>query len=214
MVPTEDIPMIAPNIARLAGLSLLALAGMTVVAAAADQPATTGGYANLRNGPGTSYAVIDTLDPGTDIIVHACTGTWCAVTADGDNNGFVAKSLIDFDGAPDTSPAPAGDAEICFYQGPGFSDANFCVNPGDSDDNIPGSFNNAIESILISGGASIEVCTGPGMSGYCRTYDHSIKNLPPSLRDKITSYSADGGDSGDDTPPPDAPDDSINFTLN
>jgi len=70
--------MIAPNIARLAGLSLLALAGMTVVAAAADQPATTGGYANLRNGPGTSYAVIDTLDPGTDIIVHACTGTWCA----------------------------------------------------------------------------------------------------------------------------------------
>jgi hypothetical protein len=207
--------MIAPRFARLPGLALLAFAGLTVAAAAADQPATTSGYANLRSGPGTSYGVIDTLDPGTDLIVHACTGTWCAITTDSDADGFLAKSLIDFDSAPDSGPAPADDAEICFYQGPGFSDANFCVNPGDSDDSIPGSFNNAIESILISGGASIEVCTGPAMSGYCRTFDHSVQKLPSSLRDKITSYSADSGDDGE-TPPSDVPDSdsSIGFTLN
>src|SRR5690348_3058933 len=127
MLPIEDVPMIAPHLARLArlaGLAILAFAGLTVAAAADDQPGTTSGYANLRNGPGTSYGVIDTLDPGTDLIVHACTGTWCAVTTDSDADGFLAKSLINFDSAPDSNPAPAGDAEICFYQGPGFSDAN------------------------------------------------------------------------------------------
>lgn len=209
--------MHAPNLTRFA-VGFLALVVLTGTAAAADRPGTTSGYANLRNGPGTSYGVIDTLDPGTDLTVHACTGTWCAVTTDNDANGFLAKSLINFDSGADTgpAPAPAGDAEVCFYQGPGFSDANFCVYPGDTDDHIPGSFNDAIESILISGGASIEVCTGPAMHGYCATLDHSMKFLPPMLRDKITSYAVDGGSTPDAAPTPDDGQDSgtINFTLN
>jgi hypothetical protein len=206
--------MLAPNLVRLAGLAILAFSGLTMAASAADQPGATSGFANLRNGPGTSYAVIDTLDPGTGLTIHACTGTWCAVTTDSDDDGFLAKSLIDFDGGAGPSPVPAGDAEICFYQGPGYSGANFCVVPGDSDDHIPGSFNDAIDSILISGGASIEVCTGSSMSGYCQTYDHSVKNLPSALRNRITSYSVDDGGSA---PPDDVPDpgsDSIDFTLN
>jgi hypothetical protein len=53
------------------------------------------------------------------------------------------------------------------------------------------------------------------MSGYCRTFDHSVQKLPSSLRDKITSYSADSGDDVE-TPPSDVPDSdsSIGFTLN
>jgi Bacterial SH3 domain len=203
--------------ARLATLTVLTLAGFTIAAIAADQSATTSGYANLRQGPGTSFGVITTLDPGTDVTVHVCTGTWCAVTSDGDDEGFVAKSLLDFDSA-DNAPSPSDDAQICFYQGEDFSDANFCISPGDSDGHIPGSFNDAIESILITGDASVEVCTGTNMSGACATLDHSAKKLPFQLRDKISSYAADAGDngSGNEVTLDDNSNDggSIGFTLN
>lgn len=197
------------RLARLTALAAITLAGMTAAAVAASQSATTSGYANLREGPGTKFDVIATLDPDTEVTVNACTGTWCAVETD-DDEGFVAKSLLDFDSATDDSSS-SDDAEVCFYQGEDFSDANFCVQPGDSDDHIPGSFNNAIESISVSGDVSVEVCTGSNMSGTCKTYDHSVKSLPSSVIDQITSYAVDGGDSGDDS---DQSNPNMSITLN
>jgi len=209
-------------IVRLAAVSAIALCGFTAMAAAAEMTASTNTAANLRTGPGTTYAVITSLDEGTDVMVHACTFSWCAVTTEDDDDGFVARVLLDFEGDGNgdgdvtiTLPTPAppvhlhggGDGDVCFYQQANFMGANFCVQPGDEDAHIPGSFNNNIESVLIEGNAVAELCDNPGYSG-CLTFDRSIKKLPPILRNKVSSYSIstnDGSftidqydDSGDD----------------
>ncbi|MEP7239701.1 MAG: SH3 domain-containing protein [Devosia sp.] len=190
--------MLTSTASRIAALALVGLLGTTVAAFAADDPAVTTSAANLRTGPGLTYSVITSLPAGTDVTVHACTATWCALTTDDDDEGFVAKSLLDFD----VGPSPSDEAaEVCFYQGPNFTGPNFCVEPGDSDDHIPGNYNNAIESILVTGDAVVEVCTGVGMHGACDSFDSSAKKLPPVLRDQISSYAVDNGDGtggGDD----------------
>jgi len=201
--------MFAPRLIRLAALSAIAFACLTAAASASMGTATTVTAANLRTGPGTSYPVITSLSEGTDVTVDACTLTWCAVETDSDGNGFVAKSLLDFVDSGDNGDdnggpiiitpqpePPQSDAEVCFYQQKNFMGANFCVYPGDQDADIPGNFDDNIASILISGGASVEVCTDVDFGGECKTYDHSVKKLPTYLRDDITSYTV-GGDNGD-----------------
>jgi len=216
--------MPASSLARLAVLSVIAFAGATAAAAAA-QLAYTSTASNLRAGPGTNYGVIVTLPKNTPVMVEACTATWCAVTTDDDDEGFIAKSLLksnrsgadipfsiqiiigpegpflkfgDIFGKPDKpiKPIKPVDAEVCFYQQANFKGANFCVEDGDSDARIPGSFNDNIESILISGGLGVEVCSGANHSGECRYFTTSQKTLPSYLRNRITSYAVDEGDNG------------------
>ena len=217
---TRDTNMLATSLARLAALSIVALAGFTA-AASADEIAYTKSSANLREGPGTSYDVITTLPKNTEVIVEACTATWCAVTTEDDDEGFLAKSLLKSNPSgpdipfsiqiiigpegpfikfgdifgPGPGPEPS-DPEVCFYQQANFKGANFCVEEGDSDTDIPGNFDNNIESILISGGLGVEVCTGFNHGGDCFYYTKSQKGLPSSLRNKITSYAVDDGESG------------------
>ena len=188
--------MLASRLARLAALSVFAFCGLTAIAAAAET-ATTLAHANLRQGPGTSYDIVTSVPAGTEVTVDVCTGKWCAVTTEDNDEGFVAKSLLDFDAAPEE---PATAAEVCFYQQANFKGANFCVRSGDEDADIPGNFADNIESILIDGDISVEVCAEPDF-GDCETYDHSVKKLPFSLRNDISSYRVDGGspdNSGDD----------------
>jgi uncharacterized protein YgiM (DUF1202 family) len=212
-------------LARLAAISVIAFAGFTAVAAA-DEIAYTKSSANLREGPGTVYDVIATLPKNTELFVDTCTATWCAVTVEKNNqDGFIAKSLlkkspsgpdipfniqiiIDPEGPfldfgdvivvkPEPPPKPQYP-EVCFYQQANFKGANFCVEEGDEDNNIPGNFDNNIESILISGGLGVEVCSGVGHGGECFYYTDSRKNLPNQIRNKITSYMVDGGDGSSD----------------
>jgi uncharacterized protein YgiM (DUF1202 family) len=50
---------------------------------------------NLRNGPGTPYAVIGTLSGGQAVTVVASSGEWVKVLVDRDDRmGWVHKSLI------------------------------------------------------------------------------------------------------------------------
>lgn len=212
-------------LARLAALSIVAFAGLTAAASAAEI-AYTKSAANLREGPGTSYDVITTLPKNSEVLVEACTSTWCAIVTEDDDEGFIAKSLLkknqggadipfsikiiigpegpfikfgDLFEDPDDEPAPSYP-EVCFYQQANFKGANFCVEDGDSDANIPGNFDNNIESILITGGLGVEVCSGFNYGGECYYYSKSQKSLPSSIRNKITSYQVDGGDGsgGDD----------------
>ncbi len=193
---------------RLAAASALALCGLTAMAAAAEMTASTNTAANLRTGPGTSYAVITSLPQGTDVLVHACTLSWCAVTTEDDDDGFIARSLLEVDDfgqgdvtitIPTPTPKPpihlhrGGDGSVCFYQQDNFMGANFCVEPGDEDARIPGSFNNNIESVLIEGDAVAELCDEPGYSG-CLTFDRSVRRLPNLLRNKVSSYSISTND--------------------
>lgn len=219
--------MLGKSLARLAALSFIAFAGLTATASAATV-AYTKSQANLREGPGTSYDVITTLPKNAQVSVEACTATWCAITTDDDDEGFVAKSLLKknksgadipfsiqiiigpegpfvdfgniFGPGPAPAPEPSDDPEVCFYQQANFKGANFCVSAGDEDSDIPGSFDNNIESILISGGLSVEVCSGFNLGGECFYYSKSQKSLPSQIRNKITSYSVedDGGFSNDE----------------
>ncbi len=208
-------------LARLAAISVIAFAGLTAAASAAEI-AYTKSAANLREGPGTSYDIITTLPKNTALLVEACASTWCAVTTDDDDEGFIAKSLlkknpsgpeipfsikiiigpegpfIDFgDIFVEEPDEPDPDfPEVCFYQQANFKGANFCVEDGDSDNDIPGNFDNNIESILISGGLGVEVCSGVNHGGECFYYTKSQKSLPSQLRNKISSYMVDGGDGG------------------
>ena len=208
-------------LARLAAISVIAFAGLTAAASAAEI-AYTKSAANLREGPGTSYDIITTLPKNTALLVEACTSTWCAVTTDDDDEGFIAKSLlkknpsgpeipfsikiiigpegpfIDFgDIFVEEPDEPDPDfPEVCFYQQANFKGANFCVEDGDSDNDIPGNFDNNTESILISGGLGVEVCSGVNHGGECFYYTKSQKSLPSQLRNKISSYMVDGGDGG------------------
>ncbi|MEO6012249.1 MAG: SH3 domain-containing protein [Devosia sp.] len=187
--------MLATSFARLAALSIVALVGL-VGAASAAQPGYTTSQANLREGPGTSYDVMDVLPGYTDLVIDACTSSWCAVTTDGGDEGFVSKSLLAYGSSDDE--ADQADAEVCFYQQANFKGPNFCVEAGDEDGDIPGNFDNNIESILISGGLSVEVCTGFNQGGNCDSYDDNVSKLPSSLRNKITSYAVDGDNSSND----------------
>lgn len=215
--------MFATKLARLTAISVIAFAGLTAAASAAGV-AYTKGPANLREGPGTSYDVITTLPKNTEVFVEACTATWCAVTTDDDDEGFVAKSLLKSNPSGPDIPfsiqiiiGPEGPfvkfgdifveepdelepnfPEVCFYQQSNLKGANFCVEEGDEDNNIPGNFDNNIESILITGGLGVEVCSGAGHSGECFYYTKTQKSLPSSVRNKITSYQVDGGDGGFD----------------
>ncbi len=211
--------MLATPLVRLAALSLIAFAGFTATASAGTV-AYTKSQANLREGPGTSYDVIVTLPKNTELIVEACTATWCAVTTEDDDEGFVAKSLlkknksgdvpfsiqiiigpegpfVEFGDIFEPAPEPSDDPEVCFYQQANFKGANFCVEAGDEDGDIPGSFDNNIESILITGGLEVEVCSGFNHGDECYVYSKSQKSLPSSIRNKITSYAVEGDDNAD-----------------
>lgn len=212
-------------LARLATLAIIAFAGLTVTASAATV-AYTKSPANLREGPGTKYDVITTMPKNTMFMVEACTINWCAGESEDGDVGFVAKSLLKKSKSGPDIPfsiqiiiGPEGPfvdfgdlfveepdepdpsiAEVCFYQQANFKGANFCVEEGDEDASIPGSFNNNIESILISGGLKVEVCSGTNYGGDCFYYSSSKKTLPTELRNRISSYvvEADDGSSNDD----------------
>lgn len=206
-------------LARLAAISAFAFVGLTAAASAATV-AYTKSAANLREGPGTSYAVITTMPKNTEFLVEACTATWCAGTSEDGDEGFVAKSLLkkslsgDIPFSIKIIVGPEGPfinfgdifvdepepdfPEVCFYQQANFKGANFCVEEGDSDNDIPGNFDNNIESILITGGLGVEVCSGVGYSGQCFYYTSSKQSLPSAIRNKISSYMVDDGEGGFD----------------
>ena len=76
----------------VAGLSAgLFLASAGVAAAA---PAMVTGDLNLRAGPGTGYAVINTMPAGATVNVLGCSGSWCRV-AWGGSRGFASRSYLD-----------------------------------------------------------------------------------------------------------------------
>jgi uncharacterized protein YraI len=90
---------------------------------------------------------------------------------------------------PPPPPKPPKEPdEVCFYKGANFTGPSFCVEPGDSDDAIGGSWNDAISSIEVFGYAEVTVCRDFDLSGVCATIDSDKATLPPALNDRISSY--------------------------
>ncbi len=83
-------------------MTLFRLALTTLVAAAATlasvviataAPAQITSNVNLRNGPGTNYAVVGVLRGGTQVDVTQCESSWCYVTASG-AGGWVSSNYL------------------------------------------------------------------------------------------------------------------------
>ena len=74
----------------LAGAALLLLAGTAAASAATAFAATS---VNVRSGPGTGYAVVDTLRRGERVDVEFCRGVWCSVSKPGPDGWVNANYL-------------------------------------------------------------------------------------------------------------------------
>lgn len=82
-------------------------------------PAMVEQDSNVRQGPGTNYAVQDVLQEGTVVDVDECRNGWCAVH--GQRPGFVAESLLSFGYEPMVVERPA--RRVVVSPGYGFYDA-------------------------------------------------------------------------------------------
>ena len=77
-------------IPAIAGAALLLLAGTAAASAATAYAASS---VNVRSGPGTGYAVVDTLRRGERVNVEFCRGVWCSVEKSGPDGWVNANYL-------------------------------------------------------------------------------------------------------------------------
>lgn len=80
------------------------------------------------------------------------------------------------------------DPQVCFYKSKNFNGSSLCVEPGDSDDSLPGNWDDNISSIEVFGGAEVLVCRDEDLEGACANITSSKKSLPSSLDNRISSY--------------------------
>jgi uncharacterized protein YraI len=103
--------------AAVGGFALMSTAAMAAVAT---------GSVNVRTGPSTGYAVVDTLYPGEFVEVDRCaTNGWCYVIKSGPDGWVSSRYLTDGDrDEPDIvirRPQPSVSFSFSFGRGEGFS---------------------------------------------------------------------------------------------
>lgn len=108
------------NLARgaLCAIALTALSAGLANAA----PATVASNTNLRQGPGTSFAVIMTVPGGSVVDVIRCGGEWCNVMANGQPGYMIARNLGRVAPRPVAvvAPPPVVVVPGPYYYGPRF----------------------------------------------------------------------------------------------
>ncbi|WP_323014831.1 SH3 domain-containing protein [Devosia sp.] len=88
------------------GVAVAATALVVFLPAANAAPGVVTGNVNVRSGPGTNYAVVDTLVRGTQVDVQRCQGSWCYVEKPGPD-GWVSASYLSAQGRP-VNPSQPG----------------------------------------------------------------------------------------------------------
>lgn len=81
------------------GVAVAAAAAVVFLPAAQAAPGTATSNVNVRQGPGTSYAVTSTLRRGDIVDVQQCQGSWCYVQGRG-FAGWVSASYLSAGGTP------------------------------------------------------------------------------------------------------------------
>jgi len=199
------------TLARLV-LSGLALAGGLFGTAALGAEATAS--VNVRSGPGTGYAVVDTLRAGESVDIDRCVSSgWCFVRKDGPD-GWVSARYLSNDGSssvrapqPDVSLSfsiegfsfsfgdgsfsigtsrPSSTARVCFYEDVNYGGDRFCLRPGQSLRAL-GDWNDEISSINVNGGAEALVCEHVNFQGRCVVVSRDIRDLGRRGSDRISS---------------------------
>lgn len=196
--------------AALALAVILATAGSAMAANAVAKSAV-----NVRTGPSTSYAKVDTLSAGEHVDVKECQSGWCYVEHSGPD-GWVAGNYLAKADAPakkdpdvnfkvDIGPDGVsfgfgvGDSSInftpptlpvpkvCVYNGTNFTGSSTCWSVGHTDNSIGGYWNDRISSVKVEPGATITLCRKTNFNGYCKTYTSNKVFLPPMLNNKASS---------------------------
>lgn len=187
------------------GIAVAATAVVVFLPAAQAAPGTITTNVNVRSGPGTNYAVVDTARRGQQVDVQRCEGSWCYITKPGPD-GWVSASYLNAGGRPVNPaqpgisfginvpggpsinigvgeprppvvvrPQPAPVSNVCFYDRTNFRGASFCMGPGESTRDLR-DWADRISSIDNPGGYSVQVCSEANYRG-CRTYTTSASSL-------------------------------------
>lgn len=86
----------------MTAIALAAAAILVFLPAAQAAPGYATANVNVRSGPGTNYAVVDTLVRNQQVDVQQCQGNWCYVVKPG-RHGWVSASYL----APSAPQQPA-----------------------------------------------------------------------------------------------------------
>ncbi len=85
------------------GVAVAATAVVVFLPAAYAAPGTVTGNVNVRSGPGTNYAVVDTATRGTSVDVQQCQGSWCYVAKPGPD-GWISSTYLNRSGVTTATP--------------------------------------------------------------------------------------------------------------
>lgn len=107
------------------GIAVAAAAAAVFLPAAQAAPGVTTSNVNVRSGPGTGYAVVDTVTRGTRVDVQRCQGSWCFVEKPGPD-GWISASFLSAGGRP-VNPTQPG-LSFGFTIGPDGPSFDFGVN--------------------------------------------------------------------------------------
>jgi hypothetical protein len=194
------------------------VAGLAVGPALAAPNAFVTKDADVLNKPNPASTVVSEVDKGDLVTVLDCKNSFCLVQEEGGwvkqsalgplNKGKPSNAPFSFsfgvgkDGKPniqigignggggviiddeDEDEAP----QVCFYKAKNYKGSSLCVEPGDADDSLGGSWDNNISSIEVIGDAEVLVCRDEDLEGACANITSSKKSLPGSLDNRISSY--------------------------
>lgn len=107
------------------GVAVAATAVVVFLPAAYAAPGTVTSNVNVRSGPGTNYAVVDTVRRGTQVDVQQCQGSWCYIVKSGPD-GWVSSSYLTAAGGAPVNPQQPG-ISFGFSTGPNGPSFNFGV---------------------------------------------------------------------------------------
>lgn len=187
------------------GVAVAATAVVVFLPAAYAAPGVMTSNVNVRSGPGTNYAVVDTVRRNQQVDVQQCQGSWCYIAKPGPDGWVSAQYLAAVGGAPvnPTQPGisfgfnigPNGPSvnigvgnpnpppvvvqptygEVCFFDRTRFRGASFCLEAGDRTRNL-GDWADRISSIDNPDGLQVQVCSESNYRD-CRTYTTSASSL-------------------------------------
>ena len=197
-------------------ITVIAAAAFSLVAsttAALAVPAVATSAVNVRSGPSTAYAIVDTLHAGQAVEVTNCQGGWCYVEKPGPD-GWVSGNYLQATQAPDPDPGhndaaaaaainafgniagavignmvtPPTPPQICFYNGANYTGSSFCVDAGDDNNKLVGFWNNRISSVKVPAGRSVTICRNWFYGGPCRSYNADRALLHPNINNQGSSF--------------------------
>lgn len=173
------------NLKKIASVALASLVLSTIGAFATEGVAS--GTVNVRTGPGSSYAKVDTLHEGESVDIGQCQSGWCYVQHDGPDGWVSANFLQPGGGSGSGSGSSGDDCHFNWVVGTGFTlecNGNSVTIPG------PGSFPPAPPP-------TPQVCVydGPNYTGasQCMNAGVSTSNIVGFWNDRITSLKVIGG---------------------